>query len=151
MQRRIFLPLVTAIAVVGVGCGRQTTEAASGAPPAISVPVGPIPGVGQEPRLDEDPYATNTVALAEGRQLFIYYNCYGCHGGHGGGGMGPSLRDPVWIYGSSDAHVFDSIAQGRGKGMPAWGVRLSQDQIWKLVAYVKSMNTPLEPNPPVQR
>jgi hypothetical protein len=32
---------------------------------------------------------------------------------------GPSLRDPVWLYGSSDAQVFDSIAKGRSKGMPA--------------------------------
>jgi cytochrome c oxidase cbb3-type subunit 3 len=62
--------------------------------------------------------------------------------------MGPSLRDPVWIYGASDAHVFSSIAEGRARGMPAWGTKLPEEQIWKLVAYVKSLRTPLEPDPP---
>ena len=148
--------LFIGVAVIGTlgttGCGPAPAEAANeGAPPAVTVPVGPIPGPGAAPQLPADPYSTNTVALAEGRKLFVYYNCYGCHGGHGGGGMGPSLRDETWIYGSSDAEVFDSIAQGRGKGMPAWGVKLPQDQIWKLVAYIKSMRTPLEPDPPVER
>ena len=65
--------------------------------------------------------------------------------------MGPSLRDPVWIYGSSDTEIFESIAQGRAHGMPAWGTRLPQDEIWKLVAYIKSLRTPLEPEPPEQK
>jgi cytochrome c oxidase cbb3-type subunit 3 len=95
-----------------------------------------------------NPYAQNQVALQEGRRLFVWYNCAGCHGGHAGGGMGPSLRDQVWIYGDSDAHVFSSIAQGRAHGMPAWGTKLPEEQIWKLVAYVKSLRTPLEPDPP---
>ncbi len=50
--------------------------------------------------------------------------------------MGPSLRDPDWMYGSSECHVFSSIAEGRAHGMPAWGTKLPQDQIWKLVAYI---------------
>lgn len=65
--------------------------------------------------------------------------------------MGPSLRDPAWLYGDSDAQVFNSIAEGRGKGMPAWGMKVPQDQIWKLAAYVKSLNSSLEPDPPVQK
>jgi len=62
--------------------------------------------------------------------------------------MGPSLRDPVWIYGSSDAHIFDSIAEGRAHGMPAWGTQIPQEEIWQLVAYIKSMRTPNEPEAP---
>lgn len=137
--------------VLGIltGCHTGPTEAAElGSPPAVEVPVGPVPGPGQESSMPVDPYQGNTVALAEGRQLFVQYNCYGCHGGHGGGGMGPSLRDQAWIYGSSDARVFDSIAAGRAHGMPAWGTKIPRDQIWKLVAYIKAMGTPLEPAPP---
>jgi cytochrome c oxidase cbb3-type subunit 3 len=89
------------------------------------------------------------VAIAEGRKLFLWYNCAGCHGGHAGGGMGPSLRDPVWLYGSSDAQIFDSIAQGRAHGMPAWGTKVPEQQIWKLVVYIKSLRTPQEPDPPM--
>lgn len=153
MRERIFFMTVMIFAALGcVGCQTAPAESASnGAPPAVSIPIGPIPGPGKEMQLPQNPYATDNVALSEGRQLFLHYNCYGCHGGHGGGGMGPSLRDASWIYGNSDAHVFDSIAQGRGKGMPAWGTKVPSDQIWKLVAYVKSMNTPNEADPPVQK
>lgn len=64
--------------------------------------------------------------------------------------MGPSLRDKTWIYGSRDDQIFDSIAEGRSKGMPAWGSKIPADQIWQLVAYIKSMRTPQEPDPPVE-
>ena len=64
--------------------------------------------------------------------------------------MGPSLRDAVWIYGNRDDQIFDSIAEGRSKGMPAWGTKIPEDQIWELVAYIKSMRTPQEPDPPVE-
>jgi len=64
--------------------------------------------------------------------------------------MGPSLRDPVWLYGYRDDQIFDTIAHGRSNGMPAWGTKIPQDQIWQLVAYIKSMGTPTEPDPPVE-
>jgi cytochrome c oxidase cbb3-type subunit 3 len=149
MRERI-LPLSIVLAsLLAAGCQSRATEAATaGAPPAVSIPVGPMPGPGQPPPLPTNPYAGNAEAASAGRQLFVYYNCYGCHGGHGGGGMAPSLRDADWIYGSDDAHVFSSIAEGRGKGMPAWGTKLPTEQIWKLVAYIKSMGTGSEPQPP---
>ncbi len=135
--------------MAAVGCERNQAEAAaSGAPPNVRIPVGPIPGPKEAFSLPQNPYAGDPVALLEGRRLFVWYNCYGCHGGHGGGGMGPSLRDPDWIYGNSDAEVFASISEGRAKGMPAWGTKLPEDQIWKLVGYIKSLRTPQEPDPP---
>jgi cytochrome c oxidase cbb3-type subunit 3 len=94
------------------------------------------------------PYTGDAVAQVQGRELFVRYNCSGCHGGRGGGGMGPSLRDEDWIYGSSDADIFDSISQGRAHGMPAWGTRVPEQQLWKLVAYIDSMRKPNEPDAP---
>ena len=32
--------------------------------------------------------------------------------------------------------------------MPAWGTELPEVQIWKIAAYIKSLRTPLEPQPP---
>lgn len=64
--------------------------------------------------------------------------------------MGPSLRDPVWLYGNRDDQIFDSIAHGRSNGMPAWGTKVPEAQIWELVAYIKTMGTPQEPDPPVE-
>jgi cytochrome c oxidase cbb3-type subunit 3 len=64
--------------------------------------------------------------------------------------MGPSLRDTDWLYGNDDAQIFSSIAEGRSDGMPAWHSKLEHDQIWRLVAYIKSMRTRNEPEPPTE-
>jgi hypothetical protein len=34
--------------------------------------------------------------------------------------------------------------------MPAWGTKIPEQQIWELVAYIKTMGTPQEPDPPVE-
>ncbi len=142
--------LVLALMMLAAGCNQQPVSAAPlGAPPAVRIPVGPIPGPSQAFNYPVNPYTNNLVAMQEGRRLFNWFNCSGCHGGHGGGGMGPSLRDPAWRYGGDDAHIFSSIAEGRGQGMPAWGTKIPEDQIWKLVTYIKSMRTPQEPDPPI--
>ncbi len=149
-SRSGLLTLVALLAGIGGGCSGRTGQdnAATGALPAVQTPVGPVPGPAGQANIARNPYGSDAVALREGRQLFVRFNCSGCHGGHAGGGMGPSLRDVTWIYGRSDAQVFDSIAQGRAHGMPAWGTRLPQEQIWKLVAYIKSLRTDHEPDPP---
>ena len=142
----IALLFVTAITT---GCnGPATVSAAASSVPVIRTPVGPVPGPAENRPAPENPLGGNPSAMAEGRQLFVRMNCSGCHGGHAGGGMGPSLRDVDWIYGSTDGQVFSSIAEGRAHGMPAWGTKLQDDQLWKLVAYIKAMRTPDEPDPP---
>ncbi|MGA9586501.1 MAG: c-type cytochrome [Terracidiphilus sp.] len=146
------LLLASSLLACAVGCrsaSGPTTVAMSG--PAITAnPVGPVPGDPQHLVYTTNPYTNDPVALQDGRRLFNWYNCSGCHGGHAGGGMGPSLRDEVWLYGNRDDQIFDSIAHGRSNGMPAWGTKIPQDQIWELVAYIKSMRTPMEPDPPVE-
>ena len=62
--------------------------------------------------------------------------------------MGPSLRRPDFLYGRRADQIFDSVAQGRSNGMPAWGTRIPEQQIWQLVAYIQSLRTPQEPDPP---
>ena len=85
------------------------------------------------------PFDSNAAGTAEGQTLFGAMNCSGCHA-HGGGGMGPALMDDKWIYGSAPSQVYSSIAEGRPNGMPAWRHRLTDKQIWELVAYVRSMS-----------
>jgi len=80
----------------------------------------------------------NAYALAAGKRLWTWYNCAGCHA-HGGGASGPALTNNVWVYGSDPAALYRSIADGRPNGMPAFGTRLSNDQIWQLSAYVRSL------------
>ena len=117
--------------------------------PGMSQQIGPQPGPGPDTLPEpKNPYTGDAAALREGRRLFNWYNCSGCHGDHAGGGMGPSLRDSTWVYGGTDARIFRSIAQGRTKGMPSWGNMLPEAQIWKLVAYIKSLRTSQEPDKP---
>lgn len=131
------------------GCEQHRGEplAAEGAPPPIANPVGPVPGLGTAAPRPRNPFANDRVAMVEGRKLFTRMNCAGCHGDHAGGGMGPSLRDERWRYGGEAPDIYATIAQGR-VGMPAWGTKLPDEQIWKLTAYIQSMRTPLEPEPP---
>jgi cytochrome c oxidase cbb3-type subunit III len=139
------------LAAVATACGDPPGDvAAAGAAPApFAVAVGPLPGPEEDAQFMANPFSADRAAAGEGRRLFVRFNCAGCHGEHGGGGMGPSLRDIDWLYGHADAQVYDSIAQGRSNGMPTWARRLSQDQIWRLVTYIKSLRTNNEPDPPM--
>jgi mono/diheme cytochrome c family protein len=86
-----------------------------------------------------NPFEGNQRAIALGGQLFVAYNCIDCHGAEGSGAVGPSFQDGRWRFGGSAAAVFESIYQGRPDGMPAWGGRISNDQIWMLTAYLRSL------------
>jgi cytochrome c oxidase cbb3-type subunit III len=137
------------LCLVAFACGGKAPDLSSGsAPPPLFTAVGPVPGPPSSVSSPANPFGADRAALAQGRQLFIRFNCSGCHGGRAGGGMGPSLRDVDWIYGSSDAQLFDSIAEGRAHGMPSWDTKLTVDQIWMLTAYIKSLRTSNEPQRP---
>jgi mono/diheme cytochrome c family protein len=73
-----------------------------------------------------------------GRRLFLRENCYGCHGGRGGGGMCTSLRRDR----PDDADV---IREGTENGMPAFGQRLTAQEINDLIAYIQTLRTNAEP------
>lgn len=148
MRLRLFLVVAAGSAMLAAGCNSSQGPVASGAAPATPTTVGPVPGGVSMPIAQNNPYGNDPIAIQDGRRLFDWYNCSGCHGGHGGGGMGPSLRDKVWLYGDRDDQIFDSIAEGRSNGMPSWGRKIPEDQIWQLVAYIKSMRTLQEADPP---
>jgi len=160
--------VLTSIAVVGamlavIGCNQQAAEPRSrsgnvstASAGTIAYRITPTPSNGVEPGIHptvffgdvHNPYAGDATAATEGRQLFVQYNCSGCHGGRAGGGMGPSLRDSIWIYGSSDAQLLGTITEGRSAGMPAWGGRIPQNQMWQIITYIRSLGTPQEPDAP---
>jgi mono/diheme cytochrome c family protein len=88
----------------------------------------------------KNPFTGDSAAIAEGRQLYMKYNCYGCHGTAGGGGMGSSLIDSNWAFGGDDASVFNSIQNGAGR-MPPLGqmANIPDEEIWKMVAFIRSL------------
>ncbi len=97
------------------------------------------PGAPSPPPMTEGPFTGNAYALSEGKRLYSWFNCVGCHH-HGGGGIGPALMDHRWIYGSRPDQIYSTIVQGRPNGMPSYGGRLTEQQVWQLVAYVESMS-----------
>lgn len=99
------------------------------------------PGGQQGPPLDPRAklYDNNANAITQGQQLYMQMNCVGCHF-HGGGGMGPPLMDDEWRYGGRIDQIAASIAEGRPNGMPAWRSKLTNDQIWALAAYVRTLS-----------
>jgi cytochrome c oxidase cbb3-type subunit III len=84
-------------------------------------------------------YDENAYAQSEGKRLYEAFNCVGCHA-HGGGGMGPPLLDEKWRYGADPDQVYLSIMQGRPNGMPSFRGKLNQNQVWEIVAYVRSLS-----------
>jgi cytochrome c oxidase cbb3-type subunit 3 len=92
------------------------------------------------PRSAYRPYEGNALSISEGQRLYGWYNCAGCHAGGGGGGMGPPLIDHEWRYGSEPEQIYATITEGRPLGMPTFGRYMPDDQVWKLVAYVRSMS-----------
>ena len=87
-----------------------------------------------------NPFEGNAGALRTGSQLYVSYNCIDCHGADGAGAMAPSLADARWHFGGTPGEVFESIYEGRPDGMPTWGGRITNDQIWMLVTYVRSLS-----------
>ena len=138
------LAALTVALLVGA-CDREERHS-RGKPVGETVPAGEspdtiYPGGGAPPPLDARAklYDNNAPALAEGQRLFTWMNCVGCHS-HGGGGMGPALMDDEWRYGGRTDQIAATIAEGRPNGMPAWRGKLTEDQIWKLAAYVRTMS-----------
>lgn len=116
----------------------------SGSIPAaalLRVPVtGVVPGdVNTAPNI-KNPLANDPNAVQRGMKDFDAFNCSGCHAANGAGGMGPSLSNDAWVYRSSPANIYLTIAQGRAKGMPAWGAMLPDRVIWELVSYIQSIS-----------
>jgi cytochrome c oxidase cbb3-type subunit III len=97
------------------------------------------PGAPQPTPVTPGPYAENAYAVSEGQRLYEWFNCVGCHA-HGGGDIGPPLLDATWIYGSSPENIYQTIVEGRPNGMPSFRHKLTTQQVWQLVAYVRSLS-----------
>jgi mono/diheme cytochrome c family protein len=90
--------------------------------------------------------------------------CNECHGGGGGGGMCPALSQGVWFWGNTDDVLFRLVTLGSAElekqgferitygsvhaPMPPMGFAIqTSDQLWKIIAFIRSINPPGS-NPP---
>jgi len=135
--------LLSALAAASLGgCERETrplvTPPETG-PQSIALtdlyPGSPAPPP-KDPRADD--YAGNAYHITQGQTYYRWYNCNGCHA-NGGGGMGPPLIDREWRYGSSIDQIYATIRDGRPNGMPGFEGKATDQQMWQLAAYVRSL------------
>ncbi len=97
--------------------------------------------------------------IDRGRDRFTIH-CAICHGASGQGGNGPEGHGLVgrrWgvpvpnfhfvegkdnrVATMSDGEVFEAISTGNGKTMPAYGARLSVEDRWAIVHYVRALQS----------
>jgi putative heme-binding domain-containing protein len=75
--------------------------------------------------------------LEQGGALFQTHCSY-CHGARGEGGRGADLTTGQYRHGGTDAGLFTSVRNGiPGTEMPP--VRATDDEVWKMVAFVKRL------------
>ncbi len=116
----------------------------------------------------KNPYNADIAAIAEeGHHRYLSAGCNGCHGGGGGGGMCPPLTNDTWVYGPDDDTLFRLISLGsdglQAKGYhrvkqevvvgpmpPFGGIIKTSDDLWQIIAFIRSVNPGSEKKPPLQ-
>ena len=128
MLHRIVLAVqaVTLAAVVAFGVLLFTNEPDTG--PAVASPAGDTVGSASDPAA-----ASNGVD----RAAIFRTRCAGCHGAAGEGGFGPRLAGGRVVERFPDpADQLAVITDGQGS-MPAFGKRLTADELEAVVAYTR--------------
>ena len=95
-----------------------------------------------------NPVAMSEESVAAGRTVYVRF-CASCHGTRGlGDGNGAftdtrpaNLVDDEWAYGSTDAEIFKTIAEGVPPeyAMEEWLGRVSEEDIWNVINYLRDL------------
>lgn len=108
-----------------------------------------VEGVHHHPEAQKltNPLQATQDNIAAGGKVFADH-CAECHGDEGkGDGMmaedmdplPPNLTDHEWKHGDTDGEIFAVIRDGTKDGMKKFGRKLTPDQIWQLVTYIRSI------------
>jgi mono/diheme cytochrome c family protein len=124
--------IVVMLALMISACAPQSA-------PVVSFPPVPADYAGKTNPLGSE-------AAADGALNFVSY-CEACHGatGLGDGPAGPALNPPPADLSAvasqvGDDYLFWRIREGKpGTAMVGWGSVLNEEQIWQVVAYVRSL------------
>jgi cytochrome c oxidase cbb3-type subunit 3 len=87
------------------------------------------------------------AARAERGKAKFQTICAACHGPEGKGNQmigAPNLTDKVWLYGSSEATIVETITKGRVNKMPAHKDFLGEPRVHLLAAYVYGLSHPVD-------
>jgi len=93
----------------------------------------------QSPQVPETNPFTSDADVQQGAALFQTHCSY-CHGSFGEGGRGADLTAGIYRRGGRDPDLYTSIRYGI-PGSEMGPVRVTDDEVWKLVAYVKGLGS----------
>jgi mono/diheme cytochrome c family protein len=145
----------------GAAAGGDCCKAGDTTPPLDLVKATPKGGL-------HNPYNDKIADIAEeGHKTYLSAGCNGCHGGGGGGGMCPPLTNDTWVYGPDDDTLFRLVSLGSdplkaagyhrvkqevvvGPMPPFGGIIKTSDQLWKIIAFIRSVNPSSVGKPPLQ-
>jgi mono/diheme cytochrome c family protein len=103
---------------------------------------------------EKRPFPPSEQTVEEGKQLWDDNSCADCHGDRGEGTNDQTddlnlhiemvpFQDGYYKSGPSDADLYRTIATGMtGTPMDAYKDEVSDDDIWKLVDYIRSLSIP---------
>ena len=98
------------------------------------------------PEKDKNPLAGNAAAISAGARLYEQA-CQACHGGEARGGeRAPALANGAFKHGGEDGEIFLNIRNGVANTQMPPFKRLSTEQVWQLVSYIRSLNIPAAAN-----
>jgi putative heme-binding domain-containing protein len=97
---------------------------------------------------EKNPLAGNQTAILAGMSQFRA-RCADCHGIDARGARGPDLTE-VWANGRSDNGLFRTIRLGvpNTEMPPIRGDRPTDDDIWRILAYLRTLAAPSPTDPP---
>jgi mono/diheme cytochrome c family protein len=85
-----------------------------------------------------DTSSGGTATSDPGAEIYAA-SCAGCHGADGGGGTGPQLSDGSVVAAFPDAADEVTFVTDGDGSMPAFGSRLSPEQIQQVVDYTRTL------------
>jgi mono/diheme cytochrome c family protein len=105
-----------------------------------------------DPKNLKNPVPSTPASIAAGKATFQKY-CRFCHGADakGNGPMAPEgshppdLTDDKWDHGSTDGEIFTVIRDGAGSGsaMKGFNSKLTTQEMWQVVDYLRSIGPKL--------
>jgi putative heme-binding domain-containing protein len=98
------------------------------------------------PKATTNPLLGNPTALKQGQNIYRG-QCAVCHGIDAKGFRGSDLTTGDWVHGGTDVQIFKTIRAGvPGTEMPRH-INLSEDEIWMVISYLRTLSSPGGPEP----